>query len=131
MLKVRYLTFHLLYTIKWGKSDLRLTIVNTTWNNVLLFMIIYIYCHPQKNNFVVTQLFSAGRQTHRTLQAGIETRLTLRWTWNLTAQPFRRHMSAQKLEQICISFRLFTFCAIGYLSAHFVRRALYYVGGSR
>ena len=37
---------------------------------------IFIYSHPQTDCFVLSELFSVAR--HRTLEAGIETRPTLR-----------------------------------------------------
>ena len=48
--------------------------------------------------------------------------------WYPTTKPFRRPKSAREFNTLC--FCLFTFYAIGYRSAYFVRRALHYVSGS-
>ena len=57
------------------------------------------------------------------LQAGIETRETLR-------QADDKPVTQLGNQRMCINFRLFTFCAIGYQNAQFVRRTLRYVRGN-
>ena len=80
----------------------------------------YIYCHPQ------------------TVSVWLNTQDASSWDRNLSnfmldlvsyssATGNLRQLGNQNV--LCISFRLFRFCAIEYQSAQFVRRALYYASG--
>ena len=100
----------------------------------LLYIYIYIYCHPQTDCFVVSELFSVARHVGRlklgSKPAHIYVRLSIR---PLGQQAY--HVGLGNYKVLCsssCSVRLFTFSYLtGYQSAQFVRRALHYASGNR
>ena len=90
---------------------------------------IYIYSHPQTDSFVISQLFKEVRHTGRFKLGSKPTELYTRLSILLLSH-FDELNQLVNYNAFCISFCLFTFCAIGYRSALFVRRALLYAGVS-
>ena len=101
--------------------------------NAKSYIYIYIYnnenCHPQRGWFVVSQLFDvarhAGRFRLRSKPAYIYARLRI-----IPLSHIGNIHQFWNYNVFCISFRLFTFCSLGYRSAWFVRRALLNAVGS-
>ena len=73
---------------------------------------------PQTDCFVESQLFNEARHASNWDRPC----LTLMLDWYLTAQPLWRPTPAWEFNSFCIRFRFFTFYAIRYRSAQFVRR---------
>ena len=95
-----------------------------------IYIYIYIHCHPQTDCFIISQLFSmtrlAGRFKLRSKPIELYARLCI-----LPLSHLGDLSQHGNYNPFCISFRLFTFGAIGFRSAQFVQRALHYVSGNR
>ena len=87
----------------------------------------YIYCHPQIDCFVISQLFSVARHVGR-LKLGLK---PAQFYIRLSIRPLSQlanHVSSGIIRHYVVAFVLFYLA--GYQSAQFVRRALHYVSSS-
>ena len=96
----------------------------------LLFeWLLYIFCHPQTDCFVVSQLISVTRHV-RYFKLALETRLTLHQL-DILPQSYRQSQRKRRRYTYSYYFPLFTYTLNGYLSAQFITRALNYASGNR
>ena len=98
------------------------------------YIYIYIYCHPQKDCFVLSELFSLERHVGRSKPGSKPIQLYVRLSLRpLSQQAY--HVWLREFFKVLYSnssSRLFTFLyPIGYQSAQFFRRALRYASGDR
>ena len=118
---------------KWNKLYV-LCLVIFSWSDCeLVSFISYIYCHPQTDCFVLSELFSVARHVGRLNPWSKLVQLYVR----LSIRPLGQqayHVGEGNYKVLCSSssVRLFTFLyPIGYQSAQFFRRALHYASGVR
>ena len=95
------------------------------------FVYIYIYIRWQYI-YIYIVIFRQTFSLYHNSSVWLETPDTASWARNLPNFTLDLVYSAQPghYNALFISFCLFTFCAIGYWSAPFVRRALHYAGGA-
>ena len=90
----------------------------------------YIYSRPQKDCFIVSQLFSVARHARcfkfESKPAQLYVRLSI-----LPLSYKATYVSSGIIMHYVLAFICLNFCATGYQSAQFVRRALHYASGSR
>ena len=90
-----------------------------------------IYCHPQRDYLVVSQIFSVARHERR-LKLG--SKPLQHYGRNciipLSQQANNVISGIIRLLALCSNFRWFTFCAIRQQRAQFIRRTLHYANGS-
>ena len=81
------------------------TVDQLTYIHTYICEYIYIYCHPKTGLFRCITTLQCG-QIRRTLEAGIETRSTLRQTQRHTAQPTSEIRQLWNYKALSSSFRL-------------------------
>ena len=119
----------------WPKWHLKFMISqvddNELFHNIYLQnFILYIYCHPQTDCFIVSQLFNVTRHIG-CLKLGLKpTQLYVR----LSIIPLSQQVnpiSSRIVMHYVVSFVCLHFCFTRYQSAQLIQRALYYACGSR
>ena len=91
---------------------------------------IYIYCHPQTDCFVVSQLFTVARYVGRLKLGSKPTQLFVRLRTTLLSQQVNNN-SPGIIRHYVVASVCLHFCLTGYQRAQFIRRALHYASGSR
>ena len=96
------------------------------WAFLIDYIYTYIYCHPQTDCFVVSQLSSV---TEHVCCLKLGSKLYIRLSIILLSQQ-ANHVSSGIIRHYVVAFICLHFCLTGYLSAQFIWRALHYASSS-
>ena len=96
---------------------------------IYIYIFIHLYCHPQTDCFVVSELFSVVRHVGL-LKLGLK---PAQLYVTLSIVPLSQQANLVSLGIIrhyVVAFICLHFCLTGYQSAQFIQRALHYASGS-
>ena len=95
------------------------------WLDIYIYIYIYIYCHPQRDCFFVSQLFSLARHVG-CLKLGSKPAWFYVGLSIITLSQQANHVSSGIIRHYVVAFVCLHFYLTRYQSAQFIQRALYY-----